>query len=173
MKITTTQLRRIIKEEVASVMGGKDPQRFLHGFESGRPMDDEGYMVKSRMSDVKDMAATICGLLDSGDQLPAWVQDLVASAHTDLEHVKDYLVGDEKMRSYKQKPAMPTAMGESKQRAKRLLEGHTMITARELEEWKNGNWMFEAIDEKTCNECGATMREEAAECSECGGGSSY
>jgi hypothetical protein len=115
MKLTATQLRRIIKEEVEAMMppaGGKDPQRFLHGFESGHPMDDEGYMVKSRMSDVKDMAETICGLIEMGDQLPAWVQDLVASAHTDLEHVKDYLEGDEKLRAY-DKGSMPS-MGESR-----------------------------------------------------------
>lgn len=100
MKLTPSQLRRIIKEEVSSLTGGsKDPNRFLHGFESGHPMDDEGYMLKSRMADIKEMAETICDLLEMGDQLPAWVQDLVASAHTDLEHVKDYLVGDEKMRA--------------------------------------------------------------------------
>lgn len=102
MKLTSSQLRQIIKEELASAMTSKDPQRFLHGFESGHPTDDEGYMIKLRMSDVKEMAETICGLLDEGDQLPAWVQDLVASAHTDLEHVKDYLVGDEKMRGVKE-----------------------------------------------------------------------
>lgn len=103
MKITASQLRRIIKEEVAGMTSTvkKDPQRFLHGFESGHPIDDEGYMVKLRMANVKETATTICSLLDEEDQLPSWVQDLVASAYTDLEHVKDYLVGDEKLRSYK------------------------------------------------------------------------
>jgi hypothetical protein len=148
MKLTATQLRKIIKEEVEAMMpaaGGKDSQRFLHGFESGHPMDDEGYMVKSRMSDVKEMAETICGLLEAGDQLPAWVQDLVASAHTDLEHVKDYLVGDEKLRVYdKPSVSMPAApMGESrKRRAKTLKEAHARITEEEFAEWKSGNWGF-------------------------------
>lgn len=105
MKLTATQLRRIIAEEVSLAKAGdKDSQRFLHGFESGHPMDDEGYMIKSRMTDVKHMAETICGLLENEDQLPAWVQDLVASAHTDLEHVKDYLEGDEEMRSQEAQP---------------------------------------------------------------------
>jgi hypothetical protein len=146
MKLTATQLRKIIKEEVESMMpaGGKDPQRFLHGFESGHPMDDEGYMVKSRMSDVKDMAETICGLIEMGDQLPAWVQDLVASAHTDLEHVKDYLEGDEKLRAYgKTKTSIP--MGESRKRkAKSLKEGHARITQEEFAAWKSGDWGFVA-----------------------------
>jgi len=152
MKLTITQLRKIIKEEVEAMMptGGKDPQRFLHGFESGHPMDDEGYMVKSRMSDVKEMAETICDLLEMGDQLPAWVQDLVASAHTDLEHVKDYLVGDEKMRAYN-KPSVSMSMGESKRRSSKILsEGHAPITQSELEQWKSGNWgfVFEADEEQ-------------------------
>ena len=145
MKLTASQLRRIIKEEVSAVMG-KDPQRFLHGFESGHPMDDEGYMIKSRMADVKEMAETICTLLDMGDQLPAWVQDLVASAHTDLEHVKDYLVGDEKIRSYK-KPSAPAGMSgvptESRRRSgKTLKEGHSRITDAEFAAWKRGDWGF-------------------------------
>ena len=151
MKLTTTQLRRIIKEEVEAMMSaadGKDPQRFLHGFESGHPMDDEGYMVKSRMSDVKDMAETICNLIEMGDQLPAWVQDLVASAHTDLEHVKDYLEGDEKMRAYQQSAPVsleksPMPMGESRNRkAKGLNEAHARITEEEMKAWMRGDWGF-------------------------------
>lgn|GEM_PF-3270710 len=147
MKITPAQLRKLIKEEMATALGGKDPQRFLHGFESGHPMDDEGYMIKSRMADVKEMAETICGMLDSGDQLPAWVQDLVASAHTDLEHVKDYLEGDEKLRGHKagqsaNKLMMP--VGESRRRRKglRLAEGHARITQEEFAAWKSGDWGF-------------------------------
>lgn len=143
MKLTPSQLRRIIREEVEGMMptADKDPQRFLHGFESGHPMDDEGYMIKSRMSDVKEMAETICSLLEQGDQLPAWVQDLVASAHTDLEHVKDYLAGDEKLRSYdKGMPKVPP-MGESYRRGM-MLEGHNRITPEEMRAWMDGDWGF-------------------------------
>jgi hypothetical protein len=139
MKLSATQLRRIIKEEVSKVTTRRgrlseghariteeefaqwksgnwgfvaedhhgvslakddDSSRFLHGSDEGHPMDDEGYMVKSRMASMKKMAAGICGLLDSDDQLPAWVQDLVATSHNDLQHVHDYLMGDEEMRSY-------------------------------------------------------------------------
>jgi len=133
VKIKLSQLRRIIKEEVGNALpvAGKDSQRFLHGFESGHPKDDEGYMIKSRMADVKEMAETICELLEMGDQLPAWVQDLVASAHTDLEHVKDYLVGDEKMRNYKQGGAG-------------LAEAYTRITPDEIKAWMKGDWGFVA-----------------------------
>jgi hypothetical protein len=146
-KLTAAQLRRIIKEEVEAMMpaGGKDPQRFLHGFESGHPMDDEGYMIKSRMADVKEMAETICGLLDEGDQLPAWVQDLVASAHTDLEHVKDYLVGDEKLRSYdKEAPPVGMPVETRRRRGRTLKEGHARITEEEMAAWKSGDWGFVA-----------------------------
>ena len=143
MKITASQLRRIIKEEVAAVVGDKDPQRFLHGFESGHPMDDEGYMIKSRMADVKEMAETICRLLEEDDQLPAWVQDLVASAHTDLEHVKDYLVGNEKLRTYEQTPvAVGLSVESKKMKKKALREGHSRITNEEIRAWMNGDLGF-------------------------------
>lgn len=173
MKLTASQLRRIIAEEVSLVKtGDKDPQRFLHGYESGHPMDDEGYMIRSRMVDVKEIAETICSLLDDGDQLPAWVQDLVASAHADLEHVKHYLVGDEKLRAHKG-GAMP--MGESRRRSsRRLSEGHARITSREMEQWKSGNWGFVSESDETvtemrlCDECGATYSEGSSVCAECG-----
>ena len=154
MKITASQLRRIIKEEVSlAKVGDKNPQRFLHGFDSGHPMDDEGYMAKSRMADIKEMAATICGLLEDADQLPAWCQDLIASAHTDLEHVKDYMAGDEKLRSYKEKSSAttagavqavtPTVAVESHVRKfQRLSEGHARITEEELAAWKSGDWGY-------------------------------
>jgi hypothetical protein len=51
---------------------------------------------------------------------------------------------------------------------KNLSESHTKITSRELEEWKKGNWMFEATDEASCSECGAAMQYEGDSCSECG-----
>ena len=146
-KLTLPQIRQIIKEEVGASMlstAGKDSQRFLHGFESGQPMDDEGYMIKSRMSDIKEMASMICDLLESGDQLPAWVQDLVASAHTDLEHVKDYLAGDEKLRSHgQQMDSIATMPMESKvKRGTMLLEGHNRITPEEMKAWMGGDWGY-------------------------------
>jgi hypothetical protein len=180
---------RITEEEMAAWKSGdwgfdsqidssaNDSERFLHGFESGHPMDDEGYMVKSRMADIKEMAETICSLLEMGDQLPAWVQDLVASSHTDLEHVKDYLVGDEKMRSYsgKSSPSMGAEMmpvvGESRGRGGMLLEGHARITPEEMAAWMGGDWGYvsESLDGTptggvpgTCNFCGEEVSEEEA-----------
>ena len=90
MKIKIEQLRKIIKEEITSV----DSERFLHGYESGNPMDDEGNMIKGRMSGLKRMADEICELTHDEDQFPAWVQDLVAQAHETLSHVHDYLLND-------------------------------------------------------------------------------
>jgi len=49
-----------------------------------------------------------------------------------------------------------------------LSESHAKITSHELEEWKRGNWMFEATDEASCSECGGPMTYEGDSCSECG-----
>ena len=147
MKLTTNQLRRLIREEAAAALvptADRNPQRFLHGFDSGRPADDEGYMVKSRMLGVKTAAETICGLLDDGDQLPAWVQDLVASAHADLEHVKSYLVGDEKLRAGKAMGAHGKTMESRSSRGSMLLEGHARITPDEMKAWMGGDWGYVA-----------------------------
>lgn len=142
MKLTATQLRRIIMEEV-SLAKSDDSSRFLHGSDSGHPIDDEGYMIKSRMSSMKKMAADICELLNNEDQLPGWVQDLIATSHNDLQHVYDYLMGDEAMRSHDmpmQKMTVPMAT-EGKKRRK-LAEAHSRITAEEIEAWKSGDWGF-------------------------------
>lgn len=141
MKLTATQLRRIIAEEirgshakrnlneainritedemtawkkgdwgyVAGDSAGEsahDHQEFLHGHESGHPMDDEGHMVKSRMASMKKMAEEICEMLDNEDQLPGWVQDLLATSHNDLQHVYDYMSGDVEMRKHQMAPKM-------------------------------------------------------------------
>jgi hypothetical protein len=131
MKITLTQLRKLIKEEV-SLVKTDDTTRFLHGSESGHPMDDEGYMLKSRMSSMKKMASELCGLLDNDDQLPGWVQDLVATSHNDLQHVYDYLMGDS---------ALDSQMHESK-KSKKLNESYKRITQDELDAWKQGDWGY-------------------------------
>lgn len=110
MRLTAEQLRQIIEEEMAAAFApgnaGKDPKRFLHGFDSGHPLDHEGNMVKVRMAEIADMAQTVCDLIEKDDQLPAWVQDLVAGAHRDMEHVSDYLVGTERMRKKAPPPAV-------------------------------------------------------------------
>lgn len=84
-KITIGQLRQVIKEEL-------DNQKYLHGYESDHPVDDEGEMIKTRMSGLKRMSEEIEGALKNEDQLPAWVQDLVAQSYSTLEHVHAYLV---------------------------------------------------------------------------------
>jgi hypothetical protein len=131
MKITLTQLRKLIKEEVSLVKQG-DTTRFLHGSESGHPMDDEGNMIKSRMSSMKKMASEICGLLNDDDQVPAWVQDLVATSHNDIQHVYDYLMGES---------AMDTNVHETK-KSKNLVESYKRITQNEMDAWKSGNWGY-------------------------------
>ena len=184
MKLTATQLRKIISEEVNNITSGKknlseamsritedevaawkkgdwgyvsgdeapepghDHQEFLHGAAEGHPMDDEGYMVKSRMASMKKMPADVCGLLDSEDQLPGWVQDLVATSHNDLQHIHDYLMGDEEMRASSKIPAQVAPMGESRRlRAKKLNEAHTRVTQDEMSAWMRGDWGFSSKDQ--------------------------
>lgn len=104
-------------------------------------------MVKGRMASLKKMAAEICDMLDPDDQLPAWVQDLLATSHNDVRHVHDYLSG---VRGAAKQP-----MGES-----RLSEGHARITAAEFSAWKRGDWGFvseglEGMKEMTGEEAAA------------------
>ena len=173
---------RITEEEVAAWKSGDwgynaqqdsshsksddDHERFLHGSESGHPMDDEGYMIKTRMSSMKTMASDICELLDSEDQLPSWVQDLVASSHSDMQHVYDYLMGDESIRSYTKTPSqnVESVVGESHLRKmRRLAEGHARITQEEFAAWKNGDWGFvseNSESSKPCDYCGEDIESK-------------
>ena len=125
-----------------------DNDRFLHGSEHGEAVDDEGYMAKSQLAGMKEMAYEVCELLDGDDQLPGWVQNHLAVAHENLRQVHGYLTGDAKMQAYEDSelptPA-PMPMPESKQRRlKALAEGHARITEEELNAWSKGDWGFVA-----------------------------
>jgi hypothetical protein len=141
MKLTASKLRQIVREEV-SLAKSEDSTRFLHGSDSGHPMDDEGYMAKSQMASLKEMATEVCDLLNDEDQLPGWVQSHIAVAHENLQQVHGYLMGDEKMRSQHQPQSMMPLVPESFKRFNKLAEGHNRITTQEIEEWKKGNWGF-------------------------------
>ncbi len=136
MKITLSDLKKIIKEEIAgAVMDQQDSQRFLHGAESGgQAFDDEAGMAKSQLFSMKQMAEDLCGLLESGDQLPAWAQSHVAVAHENLRQVHGYIVGD---------AAADSSDGHSTQR---MSEAYSRITTEELNAWKNGDWGFNSSD---------------------------
>jgi hypothetical protein len=192
MKLTPSQLRNIIREEVKKATSGKknlseamtritedevaawkngdwgyvsgdampepghDHQEFLHGSDEGHPHDDEGYMVKSRMASMKKMAEDVCNLLDSEDQLPAWVQDHVAVAHENLQQVHGYLMGDEEMRSHKEVPTtvepvgMDMQVGESRNRkSNNLNEAHARVTQEEMRAWMRGDWGFVSETDST------------------------
>lgn len=118
---------------VQPVQSTDDSQRFLHGYEEGHPHDDEGYMFKSNLYSMKEMAEEVCELVKPEDQLPGWVQDLLAVAHENLSHVHRYLTGDEALRQYAQHPHMK----ESK-----LNEGHNRVTKEEMDAWMRGDWGF-------------------------------
>jgi hypothetical protein len=126
MKITVSQLRHIIAEEIAAV---KDSDRFLHGGEAGQPFDDEAYMIKSQMLSIKQMASQVCDMLESGDQLPAWLQSHVAVAHENLRQAHGYLMGDAVLDSA---PKEPHFMNES----------YSRITQEEMSAWMKGDWGF-------------------------------
>ena len=192
MKLTPSQLRNIIREEVKKATSGKknlseamtritedevaawkkgdwgyvsgdvmpepghDHQEFLHGSDEGHPHDDEGYMVKSRMASMKKMAEDVCNLLDSEDQLPAWVQDHVAVAHENLQQVHGYLMGDEEMRSHEKVPTtvkpveMDMPVGESHNRKpNNLNEAHARVTQEEMRAWMRGDWGFVSETDST------------------------
>jgi len=158
---------RITEDEVAAWKSGDwgynaqqdsshDHDRFLHGSESGHPMDDEGYMIKSRMSSMKTMASDVCDLLDSEDQLPSWVQDLVASSHSDMQHVHDYLMGVENESGYSGAHAQNAndVAGESRRHnLQRIAEGHARITQEEFAAWKNGDWGFVSENSESSSPC--------------------
>lgn len=168
MKLTTAQLRKLIKEELASAMGGKDPQRFLHGHESGHPNDDEGYMVKLRLVAIKKMAAEICELVEMGDQFPGWVQDHIAVAHENLHQVHGYLTGDEAIRQYAEKQPGTVSVAEA---LKRIDEGHLRITAEEISAWRSGDWGFMSEAEthdKDPDEIPGATAADYEECKICG-----
>lgn len=156
-KTLSEAITRITEDEMAAWKSGDwgyvagdgadDSEKFLHGYESGHPMDDEGYMIKGRMAGMKRMAAEICELTQNEDQFPAWVQDLVAQAHSNLEHVHSYLTNDEEMRNYSKgvEPAhdgAPVKMEAKRHRLKMLAEGMARITEEELNAWRNGDWGF-------------------------------
>ena len=175
MKLTATQLRNIIREEVKKATLGKknlsegmaritedevaawrsgnlgyvsgdskpesghDHEEFLHGSEEGHPYDAEGDMVKSRLSAMSKMSGEISELLHDEDQLPAWVQDLVATSHNDLQHVYDYLTGEASEMASQQ--TMP--VGEARNnKSKNLNESHTQVTQDEMRAWMRGDWGY-------------------------------
>jgi hypothetical protein len=106
----------------------EDPDRFLHGED---PHDDEGSMVKSRLYSMKEMAADVCDVLNSSDQLPGWVQDHISVAHENLQQVHGYLIGKQH--------SMDHGMMESK---KTLSEAHNKVTREEMDAWMRGDWGF-------------------------------
>lgn len=122
MKIKISQLKKIIREELAAVSLEKSPDEFLHKNSAGVFQDDEGQMIKSKMSSIKSMAYDICNVLDDEDQLPGWAQDHVSVAHENLQQVHGYLTGVSK-----QTP---------------MHEGHSRITSAEMKQWSKGNWGF-------------------------------
>jgi hypothetical protein len=143
-----------------------DPNRFLHGYEEGSPMDDEGNMIKGRMAGLKRMAEEICELTQDGDQFPAWVQDLVAQAHETLSHVHDYLLNDEDMRDYSDsvgyKGGSPLEIaseakkdGPSKKTARKILRGTKTFKdkMKKVEKWADdpaaaAGWLMNRADYK-------------------------
>ena len=90
MKITSEQLKRLIREEYESFgVGDKKPTRFLHGED---PDDSEGGMALGQLSAICEMAEELEQILQPNDQLPGWVQNHITVSHENLRQVHGYLM---------------------------------------------------------------------------------
>jgi hypothetical protein len=190
MKLTATQLRRIIKEEVSRVISetrsSVDPNGVMDVYDelymaTGAPTLEE---LESALG--VDMGALTPDVLQAANLaveddvvVPSHLlekQDLNKDGKNDFEDVmiarmKASGMGHEKA----VKKAAKTKKNESlRGRLNRLSEGHARITQSEIEQWKKGNWGFisesDETETKTCNECGAEYVAEgdSTVCSECG-----
>ena len=119
-----------------------DNDRFLHGSEHGEAHDDEGYMAKSQLASMKEMAYEVCELLDGDDQLPGWVQNHLAVAHENLQQVHGYLTGDAKMQAYEEEEehgmhSEAKKKGPSKKTAQKILRGTKTFKdkMKKVEKW--------------------------------------
>lgn len=107
MKLTAKQLKKLLESidletliedyheeeeyDAESYEDEDDSEFFLHGYDQDEPYDAEGDMAKYQLHRVKKMAEMMCDMLESGDQLPAWVQDHLSVAHENLGQVFSYM----------------------------------------------------------------------------------
>jgi len=161
-KTLSEAITRITEDEMAAWKGGNwgyvagddheddhehevdydDNDRFLHGSEHGEAHDDEGYMAKSQLASMKEMAYEVCELLDGDDQLPGWVQNHLAVAHENLRQVHGYLTGDTKLQAYEEEEkhgihAEAKGKGPSKKTAQKILRGTKTFKdkVKKVEKW--------------------------------------
>ena len=157
-KTLSEAITRITEDEMAAWKGGNwgyvagddhepatdfdDDDRFLHGSEHGEAHDDEGYMAKSQLASMKEMAYEVCELLDGDDQLPGWVQNHLAVAHENLQQVHGYLTGDAKMQAYEEEAehgmhSEAKKKGPSKKTAQKILRGTKTFKdkVKKVEKW--------------------------------------
>lgn len=153
-------ITRITEDEMAAWKGGNwgyvagddhepavdfdDDDRFLHGSEHGEGHDDEGYMAKSQLASMKEMAYEVCELLDYDDQLPGWVQNHIAVAHENLRQIHGYLTGDAKLMAHGEEEeqehsmhAEAKGMGPNKKAAQKILKGTKTFKQKmkKVEKW--------------------------------------
>ncbi len=83
MKITKSQLRKIIKEELETLSHapGRD-------FDYGK---SEGKMTRSQLHHVAEYAAALHEMIRDEDDLPEWVQSKVSVMASDIGKIKHYL----------------------------------------------------------------------------------
>lgn len=116
-----------------------DDDRFLHGSEHGEGHDDEGYMAKSQLASMKEMAYEVCELLDYDDQLPGWVQNHIAVAHENLRQIHGYLTGDAKLMAHGEEEIHAEAKGKgpTKKTAQKILKGTKTFKQKmkKVEKW--------------------------------------
>jgi hypothetical protein len=64
-------------------------RQFLHNPDSGK--NYEGAMIRSRLHRMEEMASELLSMINPEDEIPAWVQDHIAVAHSKLASVFSYL----------------------------------------------------------------------------------
>ena len=88
MKITKSELKRIIAEDVVAVE--LQPQDDHSGRDLGYG-EGEGRMTRSQLHKIGRYAQSLHDMIHDDDDLPEWVQSKVATMASDIGKVKHYL----------------------------------------------------------------------------------
>lgn len=103
MKISKNRLKEIIKEEMEMI--SMDEQPHVHDENCGHDYEDpeydqEGYMTKSQLYKIGDLAMQLHDMIDDNDNLPEWMQSKVAQMSQMISDVKYALEYDQEEGNY-------------------------------------------------------------------------
>ena len=97
MKISKTELRKIISEELEVILTneevgelfGEEVQQQLEGDDHG-----EGSMAVNQLSNIGEMTGELADLISDSDDLDEWVEAKITKAHDYLNTVLNHLSAD-------------------------------------------------------------------------------